>query len=88
MNEFECEGRARKVQRLCRAIDRDVEVPRESLVSLAGFLRAQTAEWWAELAKRAGCNKPSATTIEAVALEYEARHEEAQHTHDREFEPW
>lgn len=76
-NVWESEGRARKCAALCRAIRSEVEVPQESLVSLATFLRAQTDEWWSELSRRYSIRKPSAATIEAVCLSFEADAEQS-----------
>ncbi|TAK10596.1 MAG: hypothetical protein EPO32_14795 [Anaerolineae bacterium] len=78
MNIHESWARAKKIDALVSAIDAArIEVPECSLLSLNGWLRLQTPEWWAELSKRAGIRPPSAITIEAVLLTLEARAEES-----------
>ena len=78
-NPHESYNRMLKVAALVRAIDAArIEVPECSLVSLNGWLRLQTPEWWSELAKQAKIRPPSALTIEAVLLTLEARDESEQ----------
>ena len=78
-NIWEAEARGRKASALIRAVDSELREHvrgHEKPDSIAKFLRAQSLEWWADLAKRHGIKPPSALTTAVVCLEYEARAEE------------
>ena len=82
-NAWEAEARARKCAALCRAIDRDLTISvelatgvRVDAATTARFLRSRDDAWWKAVSREHGIRPPSALTIEAVCLEYEARAEE------------
>jgi len=74
-NVWEAEGRARKTAALVRAIESDLRGVREQTGGqlIAEYLRTRDPQWWEDLSRLHGIRKPSALTIEAVCLEFDAR---------------
>lgn len=77
MSPFERIGRAEKVAKLVRAIDRTALSigmdPIRAAIEVAQRLRANGPEFWVELAKFAECNEPSSITQREVIGVYLAR---------------
>lgn len=74
-NPYETAGRAKKVSALVSALDawasaRSMDPRREAF---ADALAIADEKWWQDIAKNAGVNAPSATSVQEVIVEFRMR---------------